>query len=80
MLPAYLFYYIFLFFPPAIVAPSENKRSEHSKEDGLPVDIKLPVKHVLSRELQVIFPNLVARCFGHINHFIGYKTVLKLCL
>lgn len=39
----------------ALVALSESKKSEHSKEDGLPVDIKLPVKHVLSRELQVPF-------------------------
>ncbi|KAK8452873.1 hypothetical protein SEVIR_5G185900v4 [Setaria viridis] len=37
----------------AIVPPAENKRSEHGKDDGLPVDVKLPVKHVLSRELQV---------------------------
>ncbi|XP_010913968.1 transcription initiation factor TFIID subunit 6 [Elaeis guineensis] len=44
----------------AIVAPSEIKRSEHSKEDGLPVDIKLPVKHVLSRELQLYFDKITA--------------------
>lgn len=37
----------------ALVAPPESKKTEHSKEDGIPVDIKLPVKHVLSRELQV---------------------------
>ncbi|XP_077238315.1 TATA BOX ASSOCIATED FACTOR II 59 [Tasmannia lanceolata] len=42
----------------ALVAPSENKKSEHSKEDGLPVDIKLPVKHVLSRELQLYFDKI----------------------
>jgi hypothetical protein len=38
----------------AISAPTENKRTEHVKDDGLPVDIKLPVKHILSRELQVL--------------------------
>ncbi|XP_065016757.1 transcription initiation factor TFIID subunit 6-like [Musa acuminata AAA Group] len=42
----------------AIVAPSENKRSENSKEDGLLVDLKLPVKHVLSRELQLYFDKI----------------------
>lgn len=35
-----------------ISVPLEEKKYEE-KEDGLPVDIKLPVKHVLSRELQV---------------------------
>ncbi|RWW33660.1 hypothetical protein BHE74_00001530 [Ensete ventricosum] len=42
----------------AIVAPSENKKSENSKEDGLLVDLKLPVKHVLSRELQLYFDKI----------------------
>jgi hypothetical protein len=41
-------------FASAISAPAENKRTEHVKDDGLPVDIKLPVKHILSRELQVL--------------------------
>ena len=35
-----------------ISAPSDGKTNEQ-KDDSLPVDIKLPVKHVLSRELQV---------------------------
>ncbi|KAL6010270.1 hypothetical protein ACLOJK_000701 [Asimina triloba] len=39
----------------APVAPPDIKKSDHNKEDGLPVDIKLPVKHVLSRELQLYF-------------------------
>ncbi|RLN24157.1 transcription initiation factor TFIID subunit 6 [Panicum miliaceum] len=42
----------------AIVPPAENKRSEHGKDDGLPVDVKLPVKHVLSRELQMYFDKI----------------------
>nr|KJB62937.1 hypothetical protein B456_009G444100 [Gossypium raimondii] len=36
----------------SIEAPSDGKKAEY-KEDGLSVDVKLPVKHVLSRELQV---------------------------
>nr|AIZ06018.1 transcription initiation factor TFIID [Zea nicaraguensis] len=42
----------------AIVPPTENKRSEHGKDDGLPADVKLPVKHVLSRELQMYFDKI----------------------
>ncbi|XP_064961645.1 transcription initiation factor TFIID subunit 6-like [Musa acuminata AAA Group] len=42
----------------AIVAPSENKKSDNSKDDGLHVDLKLPVKHVLSRELQLYFDKI----------------------
>ncbi|TVU29721.1 hypothetical protein EJB05_21303 [Eragrostis curvula] len=42
----------------AIVAPTEIKRPEHGKDDGLPVDIKLPVKHVLSKELQMYFDKI----------------------
>lgn len=40
-----------LFF--ALAAQSDNRKAEY-KEDGVSVDIKLPVKHVLSRELQVL--------------------------
>ncbi|KAF5187957.1 transcription initiation factor TFIID subunit 6-like, partial [Thalictrum thalictroides] len=40
-----------------LVAPSDNRKSEH-KEDGLPVEIKLPIKHVLSRELQLYFDKI----------------------
>ena len=32
--------------------PADNRKAE-DKEDGVPVDLKIPVKHVLSRELQV---------------------------
>ena len=35
-----------------LAAPSEMRKSEF-KEDGLPVDVKLPVKHLITRELQV---------------------------
>ncbi|KAG2589090.1 transcription initiation factor TFIID subunit 6-like [Panicum virgatum] len=42
----------------AIIPPAENKRSEHGKDDGLAVDVKLPVRHVLSRELQMYFDKI----------------------
>ncbi|EPS65483.1 hypothetical protein M569_09291 [Genlisea aurea] len=37
--------------------PAENRKSE-SKDDGVPVDIKSPIKHVLSRELQLYFEKI----------------------
>ncbi|OAY55201.1 transcription initiation factor TFIID subunit 6 [Manihot esculenta] len=40
-----------------VEASSDGKKSEY-KEDGLPVDVKLPVKHVLSRELQLYFDKI----------------------
>ncbi|KAL0353690.1 UNVERIFIED_CONTAM: Transcription initiation factor TFIID subunit [Sesamum angustifolium] len=63
--------------------PSDNRKTEF-KDDGVPVDIKLPIKHVLSRELQILSwwcsftlrnhrvdSNLVAsicKRFGHVYH------------
>ncbi|KAK9084716.1 hypothetical protein Sjap_025127 [Stephania japonica] len=41
----------------ALVAPLDTKKSE-IKEEVLPVDIRLPVKHVLSRELQLYFDKI----------------------
>jgi len=35
-----------------LAAPSEIRKSEY-KEDGLPVDVKFPIKHLITRELQV---------------------------
>lgn len=36
----------------ALAVPTDHKKTDY-KEDGALVDIKLPAKHVLSRELQV---------------------------
>lgn len=44
-----------------IAAPSDGKKADY-KEDGLSVDVKLPIKHVLSRELQVCWTLL--KTFG----------------
>ncbi|KAM7252303.1 hypothetical protein ACFE04_024186 [Oxalis oulophora] len=38
-------------------ASADGKRSEY-KDDGLSVDLKLPVKHVVSRELQLYFDKI----------------------
>ncbi|KAL6196247.1 hypothetical protein ACLB2K_031862 [Fragaria x ananassa] len=41
----------------ALAVYSDVKKFEY-KEDGLPVDVKLPVKHVLSKELQLYFEKI----------------------
>lgn len=43
--------------------PADNRKTE-VKEDGVPVDIKLPIKHVLSRELQVLLMVLFALLYA----------------
>lgn len=40
-----------------IVAPTDNQKPKE-KGDELPVDIRLPVKHILSRELQLYFDKI----------------------
>ncbi|TYH13335.1 hypothetical protein ES288_A06G134100v1 [Gossypium darwinii] len=42
----------------SIEAPSDGKKAEY-KEDGISIDVKLPIKHVLSRELQLYFDKIV---------------------
>lgn len=42
----------------ALTASSDGKKLEY-KEEGIPIDIKLPVKHVLSRELQLYFDKVI---------------------
>lgn len=44
--------------PEALGVSSENKKTEQTKDDGLLFDVKLPVKHVLSRELQLYFEKI----------------------
>ncbi|XP_009765069.1 transcription initiation factor TFIID subunit 6-like isoform X1 [Nicotiana sylvestris] len=41
----------------ALAPPADNRKSEY-KEDGVPVDLKIPVKHVLSRELQLYYDKI----------------------
>lgn len=49
---SYLEYIFHLFVLSLVIrAPAENKI--HEQKDGPPIDVRLPVKHVLSRELQV---------------------------
>ncbi|KAK4714954.1 hypothetical protein R3W88_020861 [Solanum pinnatisectum] len=41
----------------ALVLRPDNQKAEY-KEDGVPVDLKVPVKHVLSRELQLYYDKI----------------------
>ncbi|XP_065876727.1 transcription initiation factor TFIID subunit 6 isoform X2 [Euphorbia lathyris] len=43
--------------PLEVIAPPTDGKNNEQKE-GLPIDIKLPVKHVLSRELQLYFDKI----------------------
>lgn len=51
-----------IFWTIAVISAPEAKVPKQ-KEDGLPVDIKLPVKHVLSRELQVNIRIILYNCW-----------------
>uniref|UniRef100_A0A2P2JHP0 TATA box binding protein associated factor (TAF) histone-like fold domain-containing protein n=1 Tax=Rhizophora mucronata TaxID=61149 RepID=A0A2P2JHP0_RHIMU len=44
--------------PLEVVEPPSGGK-DHEQKEGLPVDIKLPVKHVLSRELQLYFDKII---------------------
>lgn len=43
--------------PVEVITVPNGNRPEH-KDEGLPIDIKLPVQHVLSRELQLYFDKI----------------------
>ncbi|KAL5804021.1 hypothetical protein ACOSQ3_030821 [Xanthoceras sorbifolium] len=58
----------------ALAAVSDGRKSEY-REDGLPVDVKLPVKHVLSRELQLYFDKITELVVTRFNSIL-FKQVL----
>ena len=66
-----------LFVFVVIAAPSDSKKPEQ-KDDGLPVDIKLPVKHVLSRELRVCM--ICHFCVNCICVYLNVSKILKFTL
>ncbi|KAJ8431681.1 hypothetical protein Cgig2_007503 [Carnegiea gigantea] len=59
----------------ALVAPSDGKKLD-PKEEGLPIDIKLPVKHVLSRELQLYFEKVI-ELTTHQSETVLFKEALR---
>ncbi|KAI5431393.1 Transcription initiation factor TFIID subunit 6, variant 2 [Lathyrus oleraceus] len=60
-----------------ISAPSDVKKHEQ-KDDNLPVDIKLPVKHVLSRELQLYFDKVTELALNEPNSGLFKEALVSL--
>ncbi|KAJ8556010.1 hypothetical protein K7X08_022768 [Anisodus acutangulus] len=61
--------------PEALAMPSDNRKIEY-KEDGVPVDIKVPVKHVLSRELQLYYDKITELTVNRSNPLL-FKEALR---
>ncbi|KAM3343251.1 Transcription initiation factor TFIID subunit 6 [Capsicum chinense] len=61
--------------PEALALPSDNRKAEY-KEDGVPVDIKVPVKHVLSRELQLYYDKITELTVNRSNPLL-FKEALQ---
>ncbi|RDX81410.1 Transcription initiation factor TFIID subunit 6 [Mucuna pruriens] len=60
-----------------ISAPSDVKKHEQ-KDDNLPVDIKLPVKHVLSRELQLYFDKVTELTLSESDSVLFKEALVSL--
>ncbi|KAL6966595.1 hypothetical protein U1Q18_032376 [Sarracenia purpurea var. burkii] len=60
-----------------IVAPSDNRKPEQ-KDDELPVDIKLLVKHVLSRELQLYLDKITELAVNRSDSVLYKEALVRL--
>ncbi|KAL8208955.1 hypothetical protein R6Q57_008367 [Mikania cordata] len=60
-----------------LVAPNDNRKPD-CKEDGVSIDVKTPVKHVLSIELQLYFEKITDLTVGRSNSVIFNKALLSL--
>ncbi|XP_030929260.1 transcription initiation factor TFIID subunit 6 isoform X1 [Quercus lobata] len=60
-----------------ITAPS-NVKDYEQKDDGLPVDIKLPVKHILSRELQLYFDKITELTMSRSDSVLFKQALVSL--
>ncbi|XP_009767287.1 transcription initiation factor TFIID subunit 6-like [Nicotiana sylvestris] len=63
--------------PEAFAMPSDNRKTEY-KEDGVPVDIKVPVKHVLSRELQLYYDKITELTLNRSNPLLFKEALASL--
>ncbi|KAG9146754.1 hypothetical protein Leryth_005082 [Lithospermum erythrorhizon] len=61
----------------ALAALSDPRKSEY-REDGVPIDIKLPVKHVLSRELQLYFEKITELIVSRSNSKLFKQALVSL--
>uniref|UniRef100_A0A9I9D7P7 TATA box binding protein associated factor (TAF) histone-like fold domain-containing protein n=1 Tax=Cucumis melo TaxID=3656 RepID=A0A9I9D7P7_CUCME len=81
LLPAQLLNYKFScsknwFKPYVILPPSDAKSNEQM--GGLPVDIKLPVKHILSKELQLYFDKITELVVSKSSSILFKKALVSL--
>ncbi|KAK9209804.1 hypothetical protein WN944_002172 [Citrus x changshan-huyou] len=60
-------------------AVSDGRRSEY-REDGISVDIRLPVKHVLSKELQLYFDKIRELTVSRSNSTLFKQALLSLAM
>ncbi|KAK3001577.1 hypothetical protein RJ639_021680 [Escallonia herrerae] len=60
-----------------VTAPSESRRPE-KKDDELPVDIRLPIKHVLSRELQLYFNKITELTMSRSDSVLFKEALVSL--
>lgn len=60
----------------AIAAPSNGTNNE--QKDGLPVEIKLPVKHILSRELQLYFDKITELAVSRSDSVLFKQALVSL--
>ncbi|KAM7492744.1 hypothetical protein LguiA_035665 [Lonicera macranthoides] len=61
----------------ALAMPSDNTKYEY-KEDGISVDIKFPLKHVLSRELQLYFEKITELTVSHFGSPLFKEALVSL--
>lgn len=59
-----------------ITAPSDSK--DYEQKDGTPVDLRLPVKHILSRELQLYFQKITELTVGKSDPVLFKEALLSL--
>ncbi|XP_038887950.1 transcription initiation factor TFIID subunit 6-like isoform X2 [Benincasa hispida] len=63
--------------PVEVILPPSDVRSSEQK-DELPVDIKLPVKHILSKELQLYFDKITELVVSRSNTDLFKKALVSL--
>ncbi|XP_017253377.1 transcription initiation factor TFIID subunit 6 [Daucus carota subsp. sativus] len=61
----------------ALASPSDNKKAEY-KDDEISADVKYPVKHALSRELQLYFEKITELTVGRSDSILFKEALLSL--
>ncbi|XP_027352005.1 transcription initiation factor TFIID subunit 6 [Abrus precatorius] len=64
--------------PVEVISAPSNVKKHEQKDDNLPVDIKLPVKHVLSRELQLYFDKVTELTLSESDSVLFKEALVSL--